>query len=89
MNRDCPGEVALVDGWRIGQARFSLRRQGAAWVLVLLAAGGFIGAATYRVVLEAQSVPALAAGSGRAGDPLVQAPQDGFAAVARAVMPAP
>ena len=82
----------------------ALRNHVAPFAIVLVAAGALAGTAAYRTALKVQAPPALAASSRRAygagprdtGSPsgaagsglLAQAPQDGFAAVAKAVMPA-
>ncbi len=66
-----------------------------ATVLALLAAGAFLGAALSAVVPEGRALPPAASGNGPAGGAVPAAPgapaapsQDGYAAVARAVMPA-
>src|SRR5437879_2591217 len=103
MNEALGDLVATGKGTGIAQARTPRRRWGTASAIGLLATGALVGTAAYRIVLKAQPAPALAAaGSRDAGAPsadagappggaggglLAQAPQESFAAVAKAVMP--
>ena len=93
MNGAFQDQVAAGAGTSIAQARTPRRRRSAAAAFALLAAGALVGALVCRLVLEAQPAPALAAadvrsGGGAGGGLLAQAPQESFAAVAKAVMPA-
>ena len=65
----------------------TLRDQGAALAFVILAAGASVAAAAYRTGGAAHGDTGPPSG-GAGGGLLAQAPQDGFAAVAKAVMPA-
>ena len=88
MNGAFQDQVAAGAGTSIAQARTPRRRRSAA-AFALLAAGALVGALVCRLVLEAQPAPALAAADVRSGGGLLaRAPQESFAAVAKAVMPA-
>ena len=89
MNWKTPEEGTATPGERIRRGRASPAGRRVASAVACVAAGVLVGAALHRILWQAQAAPALAETGARAdGGLLAQAPQDGFAAVAKAVMPA-
>src|SRR5262249_32264776 len=89
MHRESPEEGSATPRGTIRGGRGSRGGRRVVSAVACVAAAVFVGAALPRVPSQAQAVPTLAeAGARPNGGSLAQAPQDGFSAVAKAVMPA-